>query len=176
VAGTPATNALKRANVTFTEHPYAHDPRHPSFGLEAAEALQCDPAEVFKTLICVVDDAPVVAIVPVLTTVDLKALAKAAGGRKARMAPVADAERWTGYHAGGISPFGQRSAYPTFVDASALNFEQIYVSGGQRGLDVRMAPTDLITVTHAVACDLGRDATHQATQISSTPPHSRSAT
>jgi Cys-tRNA(Pro)/Cys-tRNA(Cys) deacylase len=160
VVGTPATIALTQAEIAFTEHTYTHDPRHPSFGQEAAEALQCDPAEVFKTLICLVDETPVVAIVPVFTTVDLKALAKAASGRKARMAPVTDAERVTGYRAGGISPFGQRTKLRTYLDATAEMFEQVYVSGGRRGFDVRLQTADLIQVTNAVVCDLGRDATH----------------
>lgn len=164
MAGTKAVTALRSAGITFTEHTYTHDPRHPSFGIEAAEALGCDPREVFKTLICVVDTTPVVAIVPVLATVNLKALASCAGGRKATLAEVSDAERWTGYIAGGISPFGQRTQRPTFLDDSAQAHAHIYVSGGQRGFDIRVQTADLIVLTQATVCDLARDATHRAAQ------------
>ena len=146
-AGTPATVALARAGVRFTTHAYAHDPRAASFGLEAAEALGLSPAEVFKTLLAVVDGAPVVGIVPVQGTLDLKALAAAAGGRRAELADPADAQRLTGYVVGGISPIGQKRALPTYLDDSAVLLETVYVSGGRRGLDIGLAPDDLLAVT-----------------------------
>ena len=154
--GTPATVALTRAGIEFTLHPYEHDPRAQSFGLEAAEALGLDPARVFKTLLASVDGSIVVAVVPVSGQLDLKALARAVGGAKAAMAEVAAAERSTGYVAGGISPVGQRRPHPTVVDESALAFGTVFVSAGRRGLDLEIAPGDLITVTGATTAAIGR--------------------
>lgn len=148
-AGTPALLVLQRAGVEHTVHAYEHDPAAPSFGLEAAQALGLDPTCVFKTLLAEVDGAAAVGIVPVSGQLDLKALAAARGGKRARMMEVAAAERLTGYVAGGISPLGQRKALPTVVDASAELLETIYVSGGQRGLDIGLAPADLIALTGA---------------------------
>ncbi|MGA7689921.1 MAG: Cys-tRNA(Pro) deacylase [Jiangellales bacterium] len=146
---TPAVRALVAAGVTFTEHPYEHDPSHPSFGLEAADALGLEPASVFKTLLAHVDAALVVTVLPVTCQLDLKALAAAAGGKRAALAKPADAERVTGYVVGGISPLGQRKALPTVVDSSAETLETMYVSGGRRGFDLGLAPTDLIALTRA---------------------------
>jgi Cys-tRNA(Pro)/Cys-tRNA(Cys) deacylase len=143
--------ALVAAGVPFTEHPYSHDPAHPSYGLEAAQALGLDPAAVFKTLLATVDGRLVVAVVPVTGSLDLKALAVAVGGKRASMADPAEAERATGYVVGGISPLGQRRRLPTVVDASALTREVVYVSGGRRGLDVGLAPDDLVRLTGATA-------------------------
>ena len=154
--GTPATVALDRAGVAFTLHPYEHDPRSPSYGLEAAEALGVDPARVFKTLMATLDGRLVVGIVPVSGQLDLKALARALGGSKATMADVAGAERATGYVAGGISPIGQKRAHPTVLDESALDFQTVYVSAGRRGLDLELAPADLVAVTRAVTAPIGR--------------------
>lgn len=154
--GTPATVALTRAGLPFTLHEYHHDPRAASFGLEAAGALGLDPAVVFKTLMASVDGALSVAIVPVTGQLDLKALARAVGGSRAAMADVAAAERATGYVAGGISPIGQKRAYPTVLDVSALALDTIYVSGGRRGLDLAIAPADLITATGAIAAAISR--------------------
>ncbi len=142
--GTPATRALERAGIGFTPLPYTRDASATSYGLEAAEALGLDPRQVFKTLLADVDGSLVVALVPVSGQLDLKSLAAAAGGKRAAMADPATAERATGYVLGGISPFGQRRQHPTFVDASALEHETIYVSGGKRGLDLAVAPQDLI--------------------------------
>ncbi|MGB9374899.1 MAG: Cys-tRNA(Pro) deacylase [Jiangellales bacterium] len=147
--GTPAVRALVAAGVTFTEHPYEHDPNHPSFGLEAADALGLDPASVFKTLLADVDASLVVAVLPVTCQLDLKALAAAVGGKRAALAKPADAERVTGYVVGGISPLGQRRALPTVVDSHAETLETMYVSGGRRGFDLGLAPTDLIALTRA---------------------------
>ena len=154
--GTPATVALTAAGIDFTLHDYVHDPRAASYGLEAAEALGVDPACVFKTLMATVDGALTVGIVPVSGQLDLKALARASGGSKAAMAEIAAAERATGYVAGGISPVGQKRAHPTVLDESALGFETVYVSGGRRGLDLEIAPADLVAVTGATVAPIGR--------------------
>ena len=155
--GTPATLALTRAGVDFTLHEYAHDPRAASFGLEAAQALGLDPAQVLKTLLATVDGRLAVAVVPVSGQLDLKALARALGGSRAAMADKAVAERATGYVVGGISPVGQRRAHPTVVDSSALEHPRVYVSAGRRGLDLGIAPVDLVAVTGATTARIGRD-------------------
>jgi Cys-tRNA(Pro)/Cys-tRNA(Cys) deacylase len=154
--GTPATVALGRAGVEFTLHEYAHDPRAQSYGTEAAQALGLDPARVFKTLMASVDGQLTVAVVPVSGQLDLKALARAVGGSKAAMAEVAAAERATGYVAGGISPVGQKRPHPTVVDASALDHPTVFVSAGRRGLDLEIAPADLVAVTGARTAAIGR--------------------
>jgi Cys-tRNA(Pro)/Cys-tRNA(Cys) deacylase len=155
-SGTPATAALERAGVSFTVHPYAHDPAAASYGLEAAGQLGLDPSAVFKTLLAEVDERLVVAIVPVSGRLDLKALAAAVGGKKAAMANPADAERATGYVVGGISPLGQKKRLTTVVDASALERPTVYVSGGKRGLDIGLAPRDLVTLLGAMLAPIGR--------------------
>ena len=168
--GTPATVALTRAGISFTVHAYDHDPSASSYGLEAADALNLDPARVFKTLMAAVDGRLVVGIVPVSGQLDLKALARALGGSKAVMAEVAAAvggkratmaepaaaERATGYVVGGISPIGQKRSHPTVLDESATGFETVYVSGGRRGLDIGLAPADLARVTNATVAPIGR--------------------
>lgn len=154
--GTPATMALSRAGVSFALHPYEHDPRAASYGLAAAEALGVDPARVFKTLMASLDGTLVVGIVPVSGQLDLKSLARALGGSKAAMAEVSAAERATGYVAGGISPVGQKRAHPTVLDDSALAHPTIFVSGGRRGLDLELAPADLVAVTGARTAPISR--------------------
>ena len=154
--GTPATVALTRAGIAFTLHEYAHDPRATSYGSEAAEALGLDPERVFKTLLAEVDGDLVVAVVPVAGWLDLKALARAFGGRKAVMADPKDAERSTGYVVGGIAPVGQKRPLPTVVDASASAYDVVYVSAGRRGLDLGIAPADLVAVTGATTAEVGR--------------------
>jgi Cys-tRNA(Pro)/Cys-tRNA(Cys) deacylase len=161
--GTPATLALTRAGVPFTEHAYRHDPGASSYGMEAAELLGLDPEQVRKTLLVAVDPATgsarttlVVGIVPVSAQLDLKAVAAAVGGKKAVMAAPPDAERATGYVVGGISPVGQKKAHPTVLDDSALSFETVYVSGGRRGLDLGLSPADLIHVTDATVARIRR--------------------
>ena len=167
--GTPATVALTRAGITFQTHAYDHDPRATSlglkrarsarlegYGLEAAQALGVEPARVFKTLLANVDGRLVVGVVPVTGQLDLKALATAVGGKKAEMADPAVAERITGYVVGGISPIGQKRALPTVVDASALAHGTVLVSGGRRGLDMEMAPADLVRITRAITAQIGR--------------------
>ncbi|RXZ45866.1 Cys-tRNA(Pro) deacylase [Agromyces binzhouensis] len=146
-AGTPATVALTRAGIRFTAHPYEHDPRAAAYGLEAAQKLGIEPERVFKTLLANVDGALAVGIVPVSDQLDLKALATALGGKRAEMADPSLAERKTGYVVGGISPIGQKVALPTVLDESAILFETILVSGGRRGLDLELAPDDLLAAT-----------------------------
>ncbi|MET0136257.1 MAG: Cys-tRNA(Pro) deacylase [Kibdelosporangium sp.] len=151
---TPGTALLARQRVQHTLHAYSHDPRAASYGLEAAEALGLAPGRVFKTLLAEVDGALAVGIVPVTAQLDLKALAAAVGGKKARMAEVAAAERATGYVAGGISPLGQKKRLPTVLDSSAENFETVFCSAGRRGLEVELAPADLIRLTNAVVAEI----------------------
>jgi Cys-tRNA(Pro)/Cys-tRNA(Cys) deacylase len=146
---TPATVALHRAGIAFTEHAYAHDPSAASYGTEAADVLGLDPRRVLKTLLASVDGRLTVAIVPVAGQLDLKALAAAVGGKRATMADPADAERATGYVVGGISPLGQRRRLPTTVDESALAWDTILVSAGRRGLQIELAPADLVQLTSA---------------------------
>lgn len=159
-AGTPATALLVAAQVPHTIRAYGHDPnareRGLSYGLEAAHALGADPRQVFKTLVADVDGALTVAVVPVDGQLDLKALAGAAGGKKASLADPAAAERATGYVVGGISPLGQRKRLPTVVDDSALAFATVLVSAGRRGVDVELAPADLIRVTGARTAPISR--------------------
>ena len=149
---TPAVKALQRARIPFEVREYAHDPRAASYGLEAAEALGIDAASVFKTLLAELDGRElVVAIVPVDAMLNLKALAKAAGGKRAQMADPAAAERSTGYVRGGISPFGQKKRLRTFVDDSVNALETVHVSGGRRGLEIAIAPADLLRAAAAKA-------------------------
>ena len=154
--GTPATVALSAAGIAFEVRAYEHDPRAESYGLEAAEALDVDPARVFKTLLASLDGALAVGIVPVTGQLDLKALARALGGSKAVMAEVAAAERATGYVAGGISPVGQKRAHRTVLDTTALDHDTILVSGGRRGFDIELPPADLVAITGAVTATIGR--------------------
>jgi Cys-tRNA(Pro)/Cys-tRNA(Cys) deacylase len=162
--GTPATVALTQAGIAYQVRAYEHDPRAESYGAEAAEALGVDPDRVFKTLLASLDPSTgsgqrselVVGIVPVSGHLDLKALAKALDGSKAVMADVAAAERATGYVAGGISPVGQRRPHRTVLDASALEHDTILVSGGRRGLDLEIAPQDLVAITGAVIATIRR--------------------
>ena len=142
--------------MPFTLHPYEHAVGAPSYGGEAADSLGLSPDEVFKTLVARVDGRLVTAVVPVSGTLDLKALAAAVAGKKAAMAEPADAERATGYVVGGISPLGQRSRLPVVVDESALARDAVYVSAGRRGLQVRLAPADLVRVSGARTAPLRR--------------------
>ena len=153
---TPAVVAARRAKIDFTIHDYQHDPAAPSYGLEAAERLGLDPAQVFKTLIASVDGKPVVALVPVARSLDLRALASAAAGKRASMIEVAEAERLTGYDAGGISPLGQRKRLRTILDESAMGWERIYVSAGRRGLEIGLAPGDLLRLSQGEVAAIGR--------------------
>ncbi|HVW34239.1 MAG TPA: Cys-tRNA(Pro) deacylase [Acidimicrobiia bacterium] len=147
--GTPATALVARAKVEHRIHEYVHDPAAPSYGLEAAERLGADPSTVFKTLVADVEGRLVVAVVPVAARLDLKALAAAAGGRRAAMAEPAAAERATGYVVGGISPLGHRKKLPVFLDASMPALTTVMVSAGRRGLQLELAPADLARLTGA---------------------------
>ncbi|GAA3436225.1 Cys-tRNA(Pro) deacylase [Kutzneria kofuensis] len=152
--GTPATALLAKRKVPYTLHSYDHDPRHESYGLEAAEALGIEAARVFKTLVAEVDGKLAVGVVPVTGQLDLKALAAALKGKKARMAEVAAAERATGYVAGGISPLGQKKRLPVVIDASAQGFDTVFCSAGRRGLEVELTPAALAELTGAVVAPI----------------------
>jgi Cys-tRNA(Pro)/Cys-tRNA(Cys) deacylase len=148
---TPATRAAHEAGITYTLHEYDHDARAASYAGEAAEALGLDPERVFKTLVVAVDDDLAVAIVPAADQLDLKAV-----GKRAAMADTARAEKVTGYVAGGISPLGQRRRLPTFLDETAELFDTIFVSAGRRGLEIELAPGDLVALTDADVRALAR--------------------
>jgi Cys-tRNA(Pro)/Cys-tRNA(Cys) deacylase len=143
---TPATRAARAAGIEHCVHEYEHDPGAESYALEAAEALRLDPARVFKTLVVIVGpgEALHVCVVPSTATLDLRAL-----GKRAQLAPTERAERVTGYVAGGISPLGQRRALPTLVDDSAPAQPTVFVSAGRRGLELELAPADLVALTRA---------------------------
>jgi Cys-tRNA(Pro)/Cys-tRNA(Cys) deacylase len=158
--GTTATIALDRAKIRYTLHEYQHDPRSGSYGLEACDALGLPPERVFKTLVAAVDGSAAhgsavhgaglaVGVIPVHRHLDLKALAAAVGGKKAVMAEVAAAERATGYVAGGISPVGQRKRLPVVLDSSALGLGTLFCSAGRRGLEIEIAPDDLVKAAAA---------------------------
>lgn len=149
-APTPAVAALNRAEIAYTLRSYEHDPRTTDFGDEVVRALGQDPARVFKTLVASIDGRLVVGVVPVGGQLDLKALAAATGGKRATMAAVAQAERSSGYVAGGISPVGQRKRLTTVVDSSADGFPTVFVSAGRRGLQLEIAPADLVQVCGAL--------------------------
>jgi len=154
--GTRATEALTSLRIAHTLHRYRHDPRHPSYGLEAAQALGVPPDRVFKTLVADVDGQLTVAVVPVAGTLDLKALAAAAGGKKAAMADPAQAERASGYVTGGIAPIGLRRPLPVVVDETALGYPTVYCSAGQRGLEIELAPADLVAAAGASTAPIAR--------------------
>ena len=154
---TPATAALAAAGIQFTEHAYDHDPANRRFGDEAAIALGVDSAQVFKTLMVDVDGSLVVAIVPVGGKLDLGALAAAVHGKRAVLADPVVAQRKTGYLVGGISPIGQKTSSPTVLDETAELFDTVHVSGGKRGFDIELSPTDLIVITAATVAAIARD-------------------
>ncbi|ATE57176.1 Cys-tRNA(Pro) deacylase [Actinosynnema pretiosum] len=152
--GTPATLLLSKQKVAFELHSYEHDPRHESYGMEAAEALGVAPERVFKTLVAEVDGKLAVGVVPVTGQLNLKALAAALGGKKAKMAEVAAAERATGYVAGGISPLGQKKRLPLVLDSSASGHATVFCSAGKRGVEVELAPAELVRLTGAVVAPI----------------------
>ncbi|MFC4653858.1 Cys-tRNA(Pro) deacylase [Rheinheimera sp.] len=154
---TPAILTARRAGIRFDVLEYGHDPAATSYGLEAAEKLQLPPEQVFKTLVIQLDGSELlVALVPVQHQLDLKALARQAGGKKAQMADAALVERTTGYVLGGVSPLGQKKPLRTLIDSSASDFAQIYVSAGRRGLELQLAPADLAACCRAVFVPLAR--------------------
>jgi Cys-tRNA(Pro)/Cys-tRNA(Cys) deacylase len=142
-AGTPATVALGLAGITFTAHSYQHEASASSFGQEAAEKLELDAAQVFKTLVVDADGTLVIGVVPVTGHLDLKALAAAVGAKKAVMADPKIAERKTGYVLGGISPIGQKTSLTCIIDETAELYDTVFVSGGRRGFDIELTPADL---------------------------------
>lgn len=147
---TPAVVAAKKAKINFALHEYEHDPNTRSFGLEAAEKLGLPPDRVFKTLIVMLDGKTLaMAILPVDAMLNLKRCAAALGVKKAAMADGADAERATGYVMGGISPLGQKKRLAAVIDDSVKRGERVYVSGGRRGLDLELAPADLVRLLNA---------------------------
>jgi Cys-tRNA(Pro)/Cys-tRNA(Cys) deacylase len=148
---TRATAALAKAGIAFTLQAYDYDPDAESIGLQAARALNEDPARVLKTLMALVDGKPACVIVPSDREVSMKRLAAALGGKAARMMTPAEAERATGYKVGGISPFGQARAVRTVIEATALAHGLVFINGGQRGLQVRLAPRDAMAALGAVA-------------------------
>jgi Cys-tRNA(Pro)/Cys-tRNA(Cys) deacylase len=154
---TPAIDLLKKHKAAHRVHSYSHDPKAASYGLEAAEKLDLEPARVFKTLLAASEKGELlVAVVPVAGSLDLKALAQAAGAKKADMADPAAAQRATGYLLGGISPLGQKKRLRTFIDASARQYPSIFVSAGRRGLEVELAAEVLAQLTQAGFATIGR--------------------
>ena len=156
---TPAIETAKKANIAFRVHEYQHDPTAKSYGEEAADVLGISHDRVFKTLVAATDGNPAqlaVAVIPVAKRLDLKALAAAMGVKKMAMANHADAERATGYVVGGISPLGQRKRLPLLMDESALACETIYVSAGKRGLEIELAPRDLLTLCKGATAAIAR--------------------
>lgn len=158
VTRTPATRALETAGVSHTVRDYSHDPGAATetggYGLEAAAALDVEPDRVLKTLVVEVDGALAVAVCPVSSRLDLKAVAAAVGGKRAVMAEPAAVQRATGYVLGGVSPFGQKRRLPTVVDGSATRHATVLVSAGRRGLEVEVGPEDLVRLTGAVVADV----------------------
>lgn len=154
---TPAINAAKQARVPFHVHEYVHDPKAESYGEEAAEKLNLPLAQVFKTLVVSLDGKGLaVAVVPVSGKLDMKACAAALGAKKSEMAARHDAERVTGYVLGGISPLGQKKRLPTVIDASAREFETLFVSAGRRGLEIELSAADLARLTAGIFADVSR--------------------
>lgn len=151
---TPATLALSKAGVAFEVATYDYDPNAERVGLQAAEALGVAPGQVLKTLMAQVDGKPVCVIVPSDREVSMKKLAAAFGGKAAAMMKPADAERLTGFKVGGVSPFGQRKAVPTAIEDIAFEHPLVFVNGGQRGLQVRLAPTDAQAAARAIRASL----------------------
>ncbi|WP_334162278.1 Cys-tRNA(Pro) deacylase [Phenylobacterium sp.] len=147
---TPATLALDRAGVTYTLATYAYDPGADRVGLQAAEALGVPPGEVLKTLMVRADGKPACVILASDCEVAMKKLATALGAKSAEMMKPADAERLTGYRVGGVSPFGQKKPVPTVLDAAAAGLAEVFVNGGQRGLQVRLAPAGIVRATGAI--------------------------
>ncbi|CRX68504.1 Cys-tRNA(Pro) deacylase [Stenotrophomonas sp. BSUC-16] len=154
---TPAINLLKRENIAHSVRSYVHDAHAASYGGEAVEKLGLDPAQVFKTLLASTDTHELlVAIVPVAGQLDLKALAEAARCRKCEMAAADAAQRATGYLVGGISPLGQKKRLRTFLDSSAESLHTLHVSAGRRGLEVELAPGDLLQLTGGHFAAIGK--------------------
>ena len=145
---TPAINTLEKTKTEHTVHSYEHDPSTESYGLEAAELIDTDPARIFKTLLLELNTGSMaVGIVPVLKQLNMKMMAKSTGAKKAQMADPDAVVRSTGYVLGGVSPLGQKKRLPTVIDSSAEQFETVIVSAGRRGLDIELRPQDLCALT-----------------------------
>jgi Cys-tRNA(Pro)/Cys-tRNA(Cys) deacylase len=151
---TRATLALTKLGVAFSLHSYDYDPHADSIGLQAAAALGVEPRRMLKTLMAEVDGRPVCVVVPSNKEVSMKKLAAAFGGKTAKMMRPADAERLTGYHVGGISPFAQKKRVPTAIEQAALAEATVYLNGGQRGLQIEIAPNDALAALQAMAAAL----------------------
>lgn len=151
---TPGTLLLEKLGIAFALHPYDYDPDAPRIGLQAAEALGIDPAQTFKTLMAEVDGRPVCLVVPSDTEVSMKKLAACFGGKSGAMMKAPDAERLTGYKVGGVSPFGQKRRLPMRVESAALDEPYVFVNGGQRGLQIRLAVADLLRASGASSAAL----------------------
>jgi Cys-tRNA(Pro)/Cys-tRNA(Cys) deacylase len=151
---TRATQALQQAGVSFTVHTYEYDPNAERIGLQAAQAMGADPNSVLKTLMVLVDGRPACVVLPSDQEVNLKKLASALGGKAAQMMKPADAERITGYHVGGISPFGQKKRVPTLIEKSAFEHDEVFMNGGQRGLQVKLKPRDAASALDAKVAEL----------------------
>ena len=151
---TRATQFLLKLGIAFTVHLYEYDPEAASIGMQAAEALGEEPCRVLKTLMADLDGKPVCVVLPSDREVSMKKLAAAFGGKSAAMMKPADAERLTGYHVGGISPFGQKKQIPTVMEQKALNEPQVYINAGQRGLQVRLEPGDARRALGAIAASI----------------------
>jgi Cys-tRNA(Pro)/Cys-tRNA(Cys) deacylase len=147
---TPATKALQKLGVKFVLHTYVYDSSATSIGMQAAEALGVEPFRMLKTLMAEVDGAPVCVVVPSDREVSMKKLADAFGGKTAKMMRPPDAQRLTGYHVGGISPFGQKKRVPVAIEAAALGHASVFLNGGQRGLQVELAPQDAVKAANAI--------------------------
>lgn len=151
---TRATQTLTKLGAAFTLHSYDYDPDAQSIGLQAAEALGIAPQRMLKTLMAEVDGKPVCVVVPSDKEVSMKKLAAAFRGKSAKMMRPADAERITGYHVGGISPFGQKKRVPTAIEQAALAEATVYLNGGQRGLQIEIAPDTARAALDAAAATL----------------------
>jgi Cys-tRNA(Pro)/Cys-tRNA(Cys) deacylase len=154
---TPGIKVAKESKIPFKVHEYRHDPSSESYGLEAAEKLGIPKTRVFKTLIVALDGKTLaVCIVPVSAMLNMKLMAKAAGGKRAEMATKSEVERATGYILGGVSPLGQKKRLRTFIDSSAENYPTIFVSAGRRGLEIELSPDDLKALTNAVYAEISQ--------------------
>ncbi|NBC37893.1 Cys-tRNA(Pro) deacylase [Novosphingobium sp. FSY-8] len=151
---TRATRMLDEAGIAYATIAYDYDPDADRIGMAAAQALGEDPACVLKTLMVLADGKPACVILPSDQTVSMKKLAAALRAKSAQMMPPADAERMTGYKVGGISPFGQMRRVPTVLEEMALVCDHVYVNGGQRGLQLRLLPDDVLRAIGAVAADI----------------------
>jgi len=155
---TPGILAAKKAKISYTVHEYEHDPSAESYGNEAADKMGVDPNRVFKTLVVALDNKELaVGLVPVTSMLSLKLIAKAAKAKKAGMADKQEVQRSTGYVLGGVSPLGQKKRLKTFIDATAEQYDTVFVSAGKRGLEIELAPADLATLTGAGFADLQQD-------------------